>query len=191
MILFLGVLFARVDPGGSFSGPLDLLEFAINRTVGRVVLIQPRTIELVVATFPEDEPYLLGASYARWLDRVSGQDPRQSLGSWLFERLFPDEPPGGFAAPGVLAEGYANFGPVFALGLMVVLGAGAAWLGGALARAPAEVGVRVLAALLVVVLLRTYAASLNGTLLTAAAAVGWWALAAAPLDRLWRGRRSG
>jgi hypothetical protein len=194
MVLVLGVLFARIAPQGGFAGPIDMLEFAVNRTVGRIVLIQPRTIDVVVETFPDEQPYLLGSSYVRWLGRFSGEGPQQSLGSWLFEQLFPDEPPGGFAAPGVLAEGYANFGPLFALALMVALGAATVWLGGALARAPAEVAIRVLGALLVVVVLRTYAASLNGTLLTAAAAVAWWVAASLTLERargLWRGRRAG
>jgi hypothetical protein len=178
-VVFLGVLFARVAPEGSFSGPLDALTFAWNRTVGRVVMIQARTIDLIVEAFPGQEPYLLGSSYLRWLDRVQGEDPEPALGSWLFEQLFPDEPPGGFAAPGILGEGYANFGPVWALALMVALGAATGALGTALGRASPGSALRVLFALLTVVALRTYAASLNGTVLTAAAAVAWYVAAGA------------
>jgi hypothetical protein len=178
-VVFLGVLFARVAPEGSFSGPLDALAFAWNRTVGRVVMIQARTIDLIVEAFPDEEPYRMGSSYLRWLDRAQGEDPEPALGSWLFQQLFPDEPPGGFAAPGLLGEGYANFGPAWALALMVALGAATAALGTALGRASPGAALRVLFALLTVVALRTYAASLNGTLLTAAAAIAWYVAAGA------------
>jgi len=175
-LLFFGVLFARVAPEGGFAGPLDTLAFAVNRTIGRVVLIHPRTIEIVVDVYPAEESYLAGASYVRWLASVRGVDPPPALGSELFERLFPNEPPGGFAAPGLLAEAYANFGPVWALLVMVGLGAFAAWVGRWLPRASPDAATRVLAALIVVALLRTYATSLNGFGLTVGAAVGWWFL---------------
>ena len=175
-VIFLGVLFARVVPEGGFTGPLDALAFAFNRTVGRIVLIQPRTVEVVVASFPEEEAYLLGSTYVRWLAPLRGEEPSPSLGTWLFEQLFPDEPPGGFAAPGILAEGYANFGPIFALALMAALGAGSVWLGSLIARAPPDAATRTAGALLSVAVLRTYATSLDGFVLTAGAAVAWWLL---------------
>jgi hypothetical protein len=188
-VIFLGVLFARVAPEGSFSGPLDAVAFALNRTIGRVVLIQPRTVDAAVEVFPDELPYLAGSSYLRWTSRVAGDEPPAALGTILFAHLFPDEPPGGFAAPGVMAEGYANFGPIFALGLMVVIGAAAAGLGRWLGHAPADVATRVLAALLAVAIIRTYATSLNGFLITCAAALGWWILVAGPWPRPWRGLR--
>lgn len=173
-VVFIGVLFARVGDDGAFASPVDAVRFAIERTVGRVVLIGPRTIEVIVEVFPDEQPYLGGSTYTRWLDRLTGTPPAPSLGSFLFERLFPGEPPGGFASPGVLGEGYANFGPVGALLLMVGLGAVSVGVGEALRRTPAEVVVRVMFALLAVVLVRTYAASLLGSLLAAGAAVAWW-----------------
>jgi hypothetical protein len=190
--IFLGVLFARVAPEGGFSGPLDAAAFAANRTVGRIALIQPRTVDLVVESFPGDEPYLLGTTYVRWTAALRGQQTPPSLGAWLFGRLFPGEPPGGFAAPGLLAEGYANFGPVFALLLMAALGVGAELLGRIVAAAPPDAVTRAAAALLAVALLRTYATSLNGFLLTVAVTTLWW-LAARPgaigvLRSLARGR---
>ncbi len=188
-LIFVGVLFARVAPEGGFTGPLDALAFAFNRSVGRVVLIQPRTVEAAIATFPDEMPYLGGASYGRWVSRLNGEAPPEALGTTLFRILFPDEPPGGFAAPGILAEGYANFGPLFAIGLMAGLGVLAAvgdrWIGGS----PGDAATRALAALLTVALLRTYATSLNGFLLTCAAAVGWWLLVGAPWPRPWEGLR--
>jgi hypothetical protein len=175
-LVFFGVLFARVAPEGGFTGPLDTAAFAVNRTVGRVALIHPRTIEVVVDVFPTEEPYLAGGSYVRWLAYVRGTEPPPPLGSELFERLFPTEPPGGFAAPGLLAEAYANFGPVWALLLMVAVGAFAAWIGRWLSRASPSAATRAFAALIVVATLRTYATSLNGFVLTAGAALGWWIL---------------
>ena len=182
------MLFARVAPENAFSGPLDAIAFAVERTVGRVILIGPRTIDAVVTAFPDERPFLGGSSYVRWLGRVTGAEPEPSLGSYLFERLFPDEPPGGFAAPGVLGEAYANFGLVGALGMMVVLGAAAVGVGAILGRAPPEIALRVALALIVVALLRTYAASLLGTLLTVGAAVGWWAVVGWRPGMAWRPR---
>jgi hypothetical protein len=182
-VIFFGVLFARVAPEGSFSGPLDAAAFAFNRTVGRVVLIGPRTIEAAVTLFPGEQPPLGGDSYLRWLDRLRGEEAQPALGSLLFTRLFPTEPPGGFAAPGVLGEGYANLGTPWALALMVALGAAATALDLALARLRPGVALRVTLAILAVVLLRTYATSLLGTAVTAAAAIGWWALVGAPWRR--------
>ncbi len=185
-MIFLGVLFARLSPGGSFSSPLDALVFAVNRTVNRVLLIHPRTIDLTVELFPDEEPYLGGSTYTRWLARATGGEPEPPLGAWLFEQLFPGEPPGGFAAPGVLAEGYANGGPLLALALMLALGGGSAWLGRRQPDWPPGAATRVLGALLIVALMRTYATSLNGFVLTAAAAVAWWVAVGAPLGRLRR-----
>jgi hypothetical protein len=192
--IFLGVLFARVAPEGGFSGPLDAVGFAVNRTVGRIVLIQPRTVDLVVEAFPDPEPYLLGTTYIRWTAGLRGEATPQSLGAWLFGRLFPGEPPGGFAAPGLLAEGYANFGPAFALLLMLALGVATEWLGRIVAVAPPDAATRVACALLAVAALRTYATSLNGFLLTIAVTAAWW-VAARPgafgLVRAVVGRRAG
>jgi hypothetical protein len=174
--IFLGVLFARVVPEGGFSGPLDALGFAVERTVGRVVLIGPRTVDIVVETFPEDRPFLGGSTYTRWVDRLVGDEPPPALGSVLFELLFPDEPPGGFVAPGVLAEAYANFGTPFALLLMMGLGIAVGVVGRWLAWAPTDPATRALAGLIVVALVRTTATSLVGAVLTIGAAALWWLL---------------
>jgi hypothetical protein len=190
-LLFFGVLFARVAPGGSFSGPLDTVAFAVNRAVDRVMLIHPRTLDLVVDVFPAEAPYITGASYVRWLYYLRGVEPPPPLGSELFRRLFPDEPPGGFASPGLLGEAYANFGPVWAILLMVGLGALAGWTSRWLAHLPPDAATLTFASLVVVALLRTYATSLNGFLLTAGAAVGWWLLVDRNAGRLLAGLRSG
>lgn len=175
-LVFFGVLFARIAPGGSFTGPLDAFTFAVNRAIDRVILVHPRTVDIIVDVYPADAPYIAGASYVRWLDYLRGVEPPPPLGRKLFERLFPDEPPGGFASPGVLGEAYANFGPVWALLVMGTLGAMAALIGRWLSVARPDAATLTLASLIVVALLRTYATSLNGFLLTVAAAMGWWLL---------------
>lgn len=185
-LLFLGVLFARIAPGGGFAGPLDAIDFAASRTIDRVVMIQPKTIDIVVRSFPRRRDYMMGGTYVRWLSPIVGTTPPRALGSYLFGRLFPEEPPGGFVTPGLLGEGYANFGPVFALALMAGLGLLAAAFGTWLPRAPTDAATRTLAALIVVALLRTYATSLNGLLLTVVAAVGWWLLASGRLGDMLR-----
>ena len=174
LILFLGVQFARIGDRGGFSDPAAAVSFAVNRTIGRVVLIHPRTIETVVMTFPEEEPYLAGGTYVRWLSGVMGTERPESLGSMLFRRLFPDEPVGGFAAPGLLGEAWANGGPVLAALFMLLLGILASTLS-SLARGMSSGAVdRTIAALLTVALARTYAMSLNGFLLTVIVTTAWW-----------------
>jgi hypothetical protein len=190
-LVFFGVLFARVAPGGSFTGPLDTVAFAMNRAIDRVMLIQPRTLEVVVDVYPTEAPYITGASYVRWLYYVRGIEAPPPLGSELFRRLFPDEPPGGFASPGLLGEAYANFGPVWALLVMIGVGAAAAWMGRWLAHVPPDAATLTFASLVVVALLRTYATSLNGFLLTVGAAIGWWLLVDRNAGRLLAGMRSG
>ncbi len=175
-LVFFGVLFARIAPGGSFTGPLDAFAFAVTRAIDRVLLIHPRTIDVIVDVYPAEAPYIAGGSYVRWLAHLRGVEPPPALGTELFARLFPDEPPGGFASPGLLGEAYANFGPVWAILVMGGLGAVAVLSGRWLSRAPPDAATLTLAALVVVALLRTYATSLNGLLLTVGAGIGWWLL---------------
>jgi hypothetical protein len=173
-VLFIGVLFARMGEEASFRDPLDTLTFVADRTVGRVVLIQPRTVEVAVETIPDLEPYWGGATYLRRLGGlVGGADDHPALGTWLYARLFPGAPPA-FAAPGILTEGWVNAGALLALGLMLLLGLASQGFGRLLDRlAPGPVD-RAAAALVVVALARTYATSLNGLLLTLAVTAAWW-----------------
>src|SRR6185369_8021443 len=89
-----------------------------------------------------------------------GQGEHPSLGYWLYERLFPGET-GGFAAPSVAGEAWANGGPIL----------------GVLARLPGGPADRAFAAVVVVAVARTYATSLNGFLLTLVVSTGWWLVA--------------
>jgi hypothetical protein len=177
LVLFVGVQLVRVGPEGGFTGPADAAAFAVRRTFDRVLLIHPRTLEVVASTIPEEEPYFGGSTYVRRLAVVLGQDERPTLGFWIYERLFPDQP-GGFAAPGVLGEAWANAGPVLSLLVLGLLGAAAVWAGDRLAMLPPEPADRAFAALVVLAFARTYATSLNGFILTIAAALAWWLIVA-------------
>jgi hypothetical protein len=173
LVVFVGVQLFRADPDRSFSGADDVAGFALRRTINRVLLIHPRTLEIVATTIPAQEPYFAGATYFRRLSIVLGAPDRPSLGYWLYGRLFPGQT-GGFAAPGVLGEAWANGGPLLAGILMLLLGAGAQTTGRLLARLPSGAADRAFDAIVVVGIARAYATSLNGLLLTLAAATGWW-----------------
>ena len=139
---------------------------------------------MVATTIPEEEPYFGGSTYIRRLGPLLGQEDRPSLGYWLYDRLFPGQP-GGFAAPGVAGEAWANGGPILVAAIMAALGALAVWLGLMIRRLPGGPADRAFAALVVVAVARTYATSLNGFLLTLAMATIWWVIA----TRLGRPRR--
>ena len=183
LIMFVGVQLVRVGQEGGASGAGDPAAFAVRRTVDRVLLIHPRTLQVVVTTIPTAEPYFGGATYVRRLAPLLGLDGRPTLGYWLYERLFPGQP-GGFAAPGVAGEAWANAGPLLVAAIMAALGALAVWLGRMLARLPGGPVDRAFAALVVVAVARTYASSVNGFLLTLVVATGWWLVASGRLGRL-------
>jgi hypothetical protein len=173
LVLFVGIQLVRVGPEGGFSGAADVGAFAVRRTIDRVLLIHPRTLDLVATEIPAREPYFLGATYVRRLAILLGQEDRPTLGYWIYERLFPGEP-GGFAAPGVLGEAWANGGPILAVAIMLVLGILAQVIGRWLTSLPRGPTGLVFAALVSVAIARSYATSLNGLLLTLAVATGWW-----------------
>lgn len=173
LVLFVGVQLVRVGPEGGFSGAADVAGFAVKRTVDRVLLVHPRTLELVASQIPTHEPYFAGATYIRRLAVLLGQGERQALGYWIYERLFPGET-GGFAAPGVLGEAWANGGPIFAFAIMIALGILAGAAGRRLATLPRGPTNVVFSALVAVAIARSYATSLNGLLLTLAVTIAWW-----------------
>jgi hypothetical protein len=181
LALFVGIQLIRAAD----EGPADVggaPAFAVRRTIDRVLLIHPRTLEVVATTIPGQEPYFGGSTYVRRLADLLGQEDRPSLGYWLYARLFPGQP-GGFAAPGVAGEAWANGGPLLVVAIMAALGLLAAWLGRAIVRLPGGPADRAFAALVVVAVARTYATSLNGFLLTLLAAAVWWFLASGRLAR--------
>lgn len=180
LVLFVGIQLGRVGPDESFSGPTDVGQFVVTRTVNRVVLIHPRTLEVVAARIPAEEPYFGLSSYVRRLSVLAGEPARPSLGYWIYERLFPGQP-GGFAAPGILGEAWANGGPVWSMVVMTLFGAAAHVAGRFVARLPDGAADRAFAALVVLAIARAYATSLNGTILTLIVTAAWWLLVRRPL----------
>ncbi len=176
VVLFLGVQLARLGPAAGFSGLLDAASFSVNWAAERLLLIHPKTIDIVVTVIPSEEPYFAGSTYVRPLAAALGREPEPILGYWIYARLFPGSP-GGFAAPGLLGEAWANGGPLLAAGLMFLLGYGTQALWRRLVLLPSGAVDRAFVAALVVAVTRTYATSLNGFLLTAGVTFGWWVLA--------------
>ena len=127
----LGLAFARPLPGGSWRAPSSSapfysfpsvscgpttrpgreLAFAAERTVNRIVLIQPRTLDALQAAIPAEEPFFNGLTWLRRLGPLlRRRDDIPNLGYWIYPRLFPDQVTPGYAAPGLLGEAWANFG---------------------------------------------------------------------------------
>jgi hypothetical protein len=137
------------------------LAFALERTVNRVVLVQPRTLEALQAAIPAEQPYFAGLTWLRRLGPVLGRPDIPNLGYWVYPRLFPGQDPPGYAAPGLIGEAWANFGPL-GLGLFGLLGVVTERLGAFLARRRDATGDLVAGTLAVVFLARTHALGLNG-----------------------------
>jgi hypothetical protein len=181
VFVVVGVLRAYGEAAG------DPLGFALDRSVNRILLIEPRTLDAIQAAIPGDVPYFGGLTWVRRLAPLLGRDDVPNLGYWIYARLFPGQSLAGYAAPGVLGEAWANFGPV---GIVVpaVFGVIAERLGAAVAthrRSAADVAAGALAILF---LARTHAVGVDG-LIVLAVIVAAWRLIAAPvtvvrLDRL-------
>jgi hypothetical protein len=159
--------------------------FAIERTVNRVVLIQPRTLEALQAAIPAEQPYFGGLTWVRRLGPAIGRPDIPNLGYWIYPRLFPGQEPPGYAAPGVIGEAWANFGPA-GLALIAVLGLLAERLGAFLSRRRRAVGDLVAGTMLLVFLARTHALGVNGLLVLVVIVVAWRCLGAGGLTGTWR-----
>jgi hypothetical protein len=164
------------------------LAFAVERTINRVVLIQPRTLEALQDAIPAEQPYFGGLTWVRRLGPVLGRPDIPNLGYWVYPRLFPGQEPPGYAAPGIIGEAWANFGPA-GLILFFLLGLVAERLGAFLAlRRRATVDL-VAGALLVVFLARTHALGVNGLAVLVVLVIAWRVLAAGGLAVTWRSVR--
>jgi hypothetical protein len=137
------------------------LEFAMERTVNRVVLVQPRTLEALQAAIPAEQPYFAGLTWLRRLGPALGRPDIPNLGYWVYPRIFPGQTPPGYAAPGLIGEAWANFGPL-GLALFALLGVSAERLGAFLSRRRYATGDLIAGTLAVVFLARTHALGLNG-----------------------------
>ena len=155
----------------------DPLGFAVDRSVNRILLIEPRTLDAIQTAIPEEVPYFGGLTWIRRLAPLLGRDDVPNLGYWIYPRLFPDQTVPGYAAPGILGEAWANFGPI---GVVVpaALGVLAERLGAFVAirrRSAADVAAGALAILF---LARTHAVGLTGLTVLIVLVVAWRLLAA-------------
>ena len=155
--------------------------FAVERTVNRVVLIQPRTLEALQAVVPAEQPYFDGLTWLRRVGPALGRPEIPNLGYWIYPRLFPDQDPPGYAAPGLIGEAWANFGAL-GLTLFAFLGVLAERLGAFLSRRRHATGDLIAGALAVVFIARTHALGLNGLVLLLALLVAWRIIVAAGLS---------
>lgn len=165
------------------------LAFAVERTINRVVLIQPRTLEALQAAIPAEQPYFGGLTWVRRLGPALGRPDIPNLGYWVYPSLFPGQESPGYAAPGILGEAWANFGPAGLL-LFLLLGLVAERLGAFLALRRRTTVDLVAGALLVVFLARTHALGVNGLAVLVALVIAWRVLAARGLAVTWRSVRN-
>ena len=157
-------------------------DFAVARTVNRILLIQPRTLDALQSAIPSEEPFFDGLTWLRRLGPVLGRDDIPNLGYWIYPRLFPDQTTPGYAAPGLLGEAWANVG-WFGLAIFAVLGVVVERLGALIARRRRETADVVAAALATLFVARTHAVGLNGLAILVVLVIAW-RLLVAPLDGL-------
>jgi hypothetical protein len=161
--------------------------FAAERTVNRIVLIQPRTLDAIQAAIPAEEPFFDGLTWLRRLGPLLGRDDIPNLGYWIYPRLFPSQVTPGYAAPGVIGEAWANFGWA-GIGLFTALGLVVERLGALVARRRTTADV-VAAALATLFVARTHAIGLNGIAILVVLVVAW-RLLVAPVGDLARDARA-
>jgi hypothetical protein len=153
------------------------LAFAAERTVNRIVLIEPRTLDALQSVIPSQEPFFGGLTWFRRLGPVFGRDDIPNLGYWIYPRLFPDQAIPGYAAPGLVGEAWANFG-VFGLGVFALLGVVVERLGALVARRRQETADVVTAGLAILFVARTHALGLNGLAILIVLTIAWRLLVA-------------
>jgi hypothetical protein len=99
------------------------IDFVVDRTVNRIVLVQPRTLDALMEAIPKEHDYFLGLTWFRRLAPLLGRDDVPNLGYWIYPRVVQgDQVTSGYAAPGWLGEAWANFGWA-GIGLFLALGA--------------------------------------------------------------------
>ncbi len=176
IVAFAGIGVARAY--GRAAG--DELGFALDRTVNRIVLVQPRTLAAFQRVVPADQGYFLGLTWIRRLGPLVGRDDIPNLGYWIYPSVVTEtQDTAGYAAPGLIGEAWANFGPG-GIALFALLGALAERLG-ALVAIRRSSGVDVVAgALATLFLARTHAVGLDGLAILAGLVLAWRLLAGPP-----------
>ncbi len=152
------------------------LAFVAERTVNRVLLVQPRTLDAIMTAIPADQPFLAGLGWVRRLGPLLGRDI-PNLGYWIYPHVV-DGPQAvaGYAAPGLIGEAWANLG-WFGVALFAALGAVAERLAALIRMRPRQSD-RVAAALLVLFVARTHALGLGGLAVLVVLVVAWRLIAA-------------
>ena len=179
-VLFIGVGILRAyDQAAGREGA-----FAIERTVNRILLIEPRTLDALQQAIPADQPFFGGLTWVRRIAPWLGREDVPNLGYWIYPRLFPAQTTPGYAAPGLLGEAWANLG-WFGLAIFVALGVLVERLGALVAiRRRSTIDVAA-AAVLILFVARTHAVGLDGLAVLLALLIVW-RIAAGPLDDLGR-----
>jgi hypothetical protein len=149
------------------------LGFAAGRTLNRVVLVQPRTLAALQRVIPAEEPYFLGLTWLHRLGPVVGRGDIPNLGYWIYPEVVEGaQDTAGYAAPGLIGEAWANFGPAGLL-LFVLLGILAERLG-ALVSARRSNAVDIAAgALLILFVARTHALGVGGLAVLVVLVIAW------------------
>ena len=153
--------------------------FGVSRTVERLFIIQPRTLEALQAEIPAQQPFFGGLTWLRQFGPALGRPDIPNLGYWIYPRLFPGQEPPGYAAPGLIGEAWANFG-VAGLLLFAGLGVAVERAGALIARRRLATADIAAAALLVLFIARTHALGLNGLGVLVVLVVAWRLLVARP-----------
>ena len=153
------------------------LAFAIERTVNRVVLIQPRTLEAFQAVIPAETQPFAGLTWLRRAGPLLGRDDIPNLGYWIYPRLFPNQTTPGYAAPGLLGEAWANFAAAGFL-LFFPFGVAVERLGSFVSRRRRGTADVVAGSLAILFVARTHALGLNGVVLLLVIVAAWRILAA-------------
>lgn len=176
LFVAIGVLRAYDQAAGHELG------FAIDRTVNRVVLIEPRTLDALQTAIPAEQPFFGGLTWLRRLAPALGRDDVPNLGYWIYPRLFPDQVVPGYAAPGLIGEAWANLGWA-GLAIFAGLGLAVERLGALMAVRRRSIADIVAAALVTLFVARTHALGLDGLAVLVTLVIGW-RVVAAPVDGL-------
>jgi hypothetical protein len=153
------------------------LGFAVERTVNRIVLVQPRTVAALQRVVPAEEPYFLGLTWLRRIGPLFGREDIPNLGYWIYPEVVSGaQETAGYAAPGLIGEAWANFGPA-GLVLFAALGALAERLGALVARRRDSAVDIAAGALATLFLARTHALGLGGLAILIVLVVAWRVLA--------------
>ncbi len=161
------------DTGGTAAG----------RTISRLFLVQPRTLDALQTVIPADEPYFLGLTWLRRVGPLVGRDDIPNLGYWIYPHVVEaPQDVAGYAAPGLIGEAWANFGPA-GVGLFVLFGFGLEALAAWVATHRSRVADLAAAALATLFVARTHALGLLGLGVLLGLVLAWWLLAGARLHR--------